>query len=265
MKLPETIAKMIQDEKYEKDDIGMSGSSVMIFQDKVLKIQEHNEEAENEYGMLLYLQGRLPVPQVYAWEKENGTAYLLMEKCAGEMACSEKYMNDPVRQCKLLSAGLKKMWNTDISDCTFDQSLSRKLSQAEYNVKNGLVDLDNVEPETFGENGFKDPYELLEWLCRNRPVEEPVLSHGDYCLPNIFGTGENVTGYIDLGRSGVGDKWCDIALCYRSLSHNYSGKYQKNNKNNFCSEHDEMLLFHELGIKPDWEKIRYYILLDELF
>ena len=227
MKLPESISRIIQDEKYEKDDIGMSDSSVMIFRDKVLKIQKLNKEAENEYGMLLYLQGMLPVPQVYAWEKENGTAYLLMEKCAGEMACSDNYMADPVTQCRLLAAGMKKMWDMDISDCTFDQSLSHKLAQAEINVKSGLVDLDNVEPETFGENGFKDPYDLLEWLCRNRPVEEPVMSHGDYCLPNLFGVGERVTGFIDLGRSGVGDKWCDIAICFRSLNHNYSGKYKK--------------------------------------
>ena len=123
----------------------MSDSSVMIFRDKVLKIQKLNKEAENEYGMLLYLQGMLPVPQVYAWEKENGTAYLLMEKCAGEMACSDNYMADPVTQCRLLAAGMKKMWDMDISDCTFDQSLSHKLAQAEINVKSGLVDLDNVE------------------------------------------------------------------------------------------------------------------------
>lgn len=269
MKLPESISRIIQDEKYEKDDIGMSDSSVMIFRDKVLKIQKLSKEAENEYGMLLYLQGMLPVPQVYAWEKENGTAYLLMEKCAGEMACSEKYMADPAGQCKLLAAGMKKMWDMDISDCTFDQSLSHKLAQAEINVKSGLVDLDNVEPETFGENGFKDPYDLLEWLCRNRPVEEPVMSHGDYCLPNLFGVGERVTGFIDLGRSGVGDKWCDIAICFRSLNHNYSGKYQKKYQEKYQKKanmvYDEMLLFRELGIKPDWEKIKYYILLDELF
>ena len=95
------------------------------------------------------------------------------------------------------------------------------------------------------------------------------MSHGDYCLPNLFGVGERVTGFIDLGRSGVGDKWCDIAICFRSLNHNYSGKYQKKYQEKYQKKanmvYDEMLLFRELGIKPDWEKIKYYILLDELF
>ena len=59
-------------------------------------------------------------------------------------------------------------------------------------------------------------------------------------------------------------RWCDIALCYRSLSHNYSGRYKPIPKDT-VSDYDDMLLFRELGIAPDWEKIRYYILLDELF
>ncbi len=88
-----------------------------------------------------------------------------------------------------------------------------------------------------------------------------MLSHGDYCLPNIFGIQEKITGYIDLGKTGIADKWCDIALCYRSISHNYSGRYSKKT----YSGYDDLLLFHELDIEPNWEKIRYYILLDELF
>ncbi len=45
---------------------------------------------------------------------------------------------------------------------------------------------------------------------------------GAYCLPNIFMKDNKVSGYIDLGRGGLADKYQDIALCYRSLLHNYS-------------------------------------------
>lgn len=264
MFLPENIRDLIADENYEVDDIGMSGSSVLLYKNKVLKVQEYNEEAENEYRMLQYLSGKLPVPALYAHETAESRSYLLMSKCAGEMACAHEYMNDPVALCKLLANGLKRLWSIDISDCPSDQRLSRKLAMAEYNIENGLVDLDNVEPDTFGENGFKDSAELLQWLYENKPDEEPVLSHGDYCLPNIFGIHDGVSGYIDLGKTGIADKWCDIAICYRSLSHNYIGKY-KQYGNSAYPDFDERLLFHELGIEPDWEKMRYYILLDELF
>ncbi len=264
MFLPEGIAKLVAGEAYETDTVGMSGSSVLIYGDKVLKVQEYKEEAENEYRMLQYLQGRLPVPAVYAHEIAEGRSYLLMDKCVGEMACSPAYMSRPDMQCRLLAAGLKRLWSIDCPDCPSNQGIARKLAAASYNVENNLVDLENVQPDTFGENGFRDPAELLEWLYQNIPEEEPVLSHGDYCIPNVFGEQDKVTGYIDLGRTGIADKWCDIALCYRSLSNNYSGKYSHHGAGAW-SGYDDLRLFRELGIEPDWKKIRYYILLDELF
>lgn len=132
---------------------------------------------------------------------------------------------------------------------------------AKYNVENNLVDLGNVEPNTFGENGFESPEHLLEWLNNNKPEEELALSHGDFCLPNIFLSEGEVSGYIDLGRTGIADKWQDIALCYRSLSQNFNGKFTEKQYEGF----DENMLFEKLGIEPKWDKIRYYILLDELF
>ena len=263
--LPDNIQRLLANETYETDKIGMSGSQVLLFEDKVLKIQDDNDEAENEYRMMSYLSGRLPVPGIYSYEKENGKTYLLMGRCEGRMACHDVYMRDPALQCRLLANGLKKMWSIDISRCPCDQRLSHKLIQARYNVENNLVDLDNVELSTFGEKGVRDPAALLQWLFDNIPQQEPVLSHGDYCLPNLFGDGDQVTGYIDLGKTGIADKWCDIALCYRSLSHNHSGKYNANYHPDKDSRPDDLLLFRELGIEPDWDKINYYILLDELF
>lgn len=263
MELPEKIRRWITDEEYLADEIGMSEASVRIYHDKVLKIQKHGEEAENEHRMMIWLDGKLPVPKEYAYEVLGDNAYLLMSKCDGIMSCEDEYMKNPAVLIKLLAEGLRNLWSIDIFDCPADSRLKYKLLQAQYNVENGLVDLDNVEPETFGENGFENPGKLLQWLYNHQPEEELVLSHGDFCLPNIFGIGTEVTGYIDLGKTGIADKWCDIAICYRSLSHNYSGKYH--NHNHVYSGYDDMLLFKELGIEPDWEKIRYYTLLDELF
>lgn len=260
MIFPEKIKKILGEESYRLDRIGMSAASVFIFEDKVLKVQKCSKEAENEYRMMLWLQEKLLVPKVYAYETLGGKSYFLMSKLNGEAACDEKYMKNPGLQVKLLAKGLQNLWSIDITDCPSDSGLENKLAQAKYNVENNLVDLDNVEPDTFGEKGFKNPGELLKWLYDNKPEEELVLSHGDYCLPNVIFKDNNV-GYIDLGKMGVADKWCDIALCYRSLSHNYNGRY---NGQDYSGLND-LLLFEELGIKPDWEKIKYYILLDELF
>lgn len=261
MLLPEKIQNLIIGEEYRTDEIGESGSSILLFQDKVLKIQKCSREADGEYRMMKWLHDKLPVPRILAYETMNDQTFLVMSKIDGRMACDEEYMKNLPMQVRLLSSGLKMLWDVDISDCPVNWDMDHKLAQARYNVENDLVDLDNVEPDTFGENGFESPKDLLEWLYENRPEEELMLSHGDYCLPNIFGVEDEVSGFIDLGRTGVADKWCDIALCYRSLAHNYSGRYH----GQAYSGYDEQLLFRELGIRPDWEKIRYYNLLDELF
>lgn len=64
---------------------------------------------------------------------------------------------------------------------------------------------------------------------------------------------EGMSPAIDLGRSGRADKWYDIAFCVRSI------------REDIGEEQYVELFFDLLGIKPDWEKIKYYILLDELF
>ena len=132
---------------------------------------------------------------------------------------------------------------------------------ARYNVEHDLVNMDNVEPDTFGENGFQSPAHLLDWLEHNKPEEDIVLSHGDYCLPNIFIKDGKISGFLDLGKTGCADRYQDIALCYRSLKHNYEGKYGDRTYERF----DPDSLFDQLGIAPNWDKIRYYTLLDELF
>lgn len=260
MRLPERIEELLAGENYRLDSVGLSASTVCLFQDKVLKIQDATEEAMGEYKMLQWLQGKLKVPRIIAREIRDGKQFLLMRKLEGTMSCDDGFMLQPALQTRLLARGLKALWAVDVADCPVDRSLDWKLEAARCNVEHGLVDLDNVEPSTFGEGGFADPAALLQWLYEHRPPEEPVLSHGDYCLPNIFFSGEEV-GYLDLGRTGIADKWCDIALCYRSLSKNYSGRYH----GKAYSGLDDQLLFQELGLAPDWEKIRYYILLDELF
>ena len=259
--LPDKIKDLISDEKYSFDNVGMSDSTVILFQDKILKIQTISEESNNEYHVMEWLQNKLPVPMVLGFEKDEERNYLLMTKVSGEMSCSEKYMEKPEQLVSQLAEGIKMLWEMDMCHCPFICNLDKKLEMAKYNVYKNLVDIDNVESDTFGVNGFGSPKILLNWLIRNKPDEELVFSHGDFCLPNIFLTDEKVSGYIDLGKTGIADKLQDISLCYRSLLHNFDGKYTGKKYQGFKAE----VLFEKLGIEPNWDKIRYYILLDELF
>lgn len=260
MVLPKRIQEILGDQPCTVDETGMSGSQVICYEKAVLKTGEKCEESDNASAMLHFLAGKLPVPRILAKETLGGMNYLLMTRVPGKMSCDAEYMRDPGGLVRMLAKALKMLWEVDITDCPRNQGLDQKLRQAEDRVRRGMVDLDNVEPETFGEGGFRDPEHLLQWLRQNRPEEDRVLTHGDFCLPNIFLVGDQVAGFIDLGRSGVGDRYQDIALCYRSLCQNFAGRYGPS-----YPGFEPMLLFAELGMEPDMEKIRYYILLDELF
>lgn len=259
--LPASIRRRLKAEEYRVDTMGLSGSAVLVYPSQVLKIQPDGEKARNEVRMLRWLRDKLPVPAVDAWTAENGTAYLLMERCGGTMSCDESCLDDPETLVGLLSGALKALWAVDIADCPSDQTLPQKLALARYRVEHGLVDTENTQPDTYGPGGFRDPEHLLEWLESHRPAEDLVLSHGDFSLPNVFGAGERLTGLIDLGLAGVADRWCDIAICYRSLSRNLSGWYGGKAR----PGSDPGRLFDALGVALDEEKLRYYILLDELF
>ena len=260
MEIPSKIKEIIGERCGNLTNIGLSGASVYIYDDMVLKIQEQSEESDREYDMMRWLQDKLPVPQIKEHAFANKLSYLLMSKCSGKIACSHEYMQRPMYQAEMLASALNDIWQVPWMYCPYHNTLEYKLIQAEYNVINNVVDIVDCNPETFSERGFKDSEALLYWLQNNRPEEELVISHGDFCLPNILFNNGTMTGLIDLGRSGVADKWCDIALCYRSIKDNFSGRYDHQ-----WSGYSNQYLFDALQIKPDWEKIRYYILLDELF
>ena len=252
--LPGCISQILGERSGAVDAIGKSDSEIILFDDVVLKIEKQREESDNEHRMLRWLQGRLPVPEVIAAETLNGFNYLLMSRVDGVMVCDESCLKHPETLIRLLAEGLKIIWAVDISHCPCLNNLENKLKLAKYRVENNLCDTDDAEPGTFEENGFKDPEDLLIWLIKNKPDEQYVLSHGDYCMPNIFVENGRISGFIDLGRAGIADKWQDIALCIRSIEHNLgmNGAYIKQ-------------LLNELDMEPDLGKIRYYILLDELF
>ena len=261
LNVPSKIKSLIESKPYTVDDIGMSGNQVLIFEDMVLKIEDKSEMVERQVQMMQWLEGKIPVPKVIAYEVEDEKSYLLMSKISGVMSCDTYYLEHPQELLKALASGLKMLWEVEVTDCPVVRDVDAVLEEARLQIAKGWVDLDNVEPTTFGEGGFESPEQLLEWLENNRPELEPVLSHGDFCLPNVFLEDGKVKGFIDLGRTGVGDKWNDIALCYRSVKHNFDGIYGGKVYDDFNPD----LLFMELGIEPDWDKIKWYLLLDELF
>ena len=260
--LPKEIYDFIKDQPYETDGIGESGSTVLLFENMVLKIEKTSAQSDNELSVMQWLSGKLPVPKVIAFAQENGYNYLLMSRLSGEMSCSDQNLQSVEDTVIALADGIKMLWSVDISNCPYINNLDVKLKNAKYNIENNLVDTDDFNEDTLGEGGFKDVSELYDFLLNNRPEEDLVLSHGDYCLPNIFLKDGKVSGFLDLGKTGIADRWQDIALCVRSLKYNICDWFGLDEK---AYKKCKALFYSRLGIEEDAEKLRYYILLDELF
>lgn len=266
--IPKEIRKYIDNQNFQIDLIGKSKAKKMILDDCVLKIESSSDEVKNEVLMLNWWHEKLlPVPEIYENMELNGTHYILMEKLRGDPSYEVIVRRTTEDLIELLANSLKQLWKVDVTDCPSVQTLDVKLKLAKERVENNLVDVDDAEEGTFGGEGFEDPAALWQWLNDHRPQEDQlVLSHGDFSLPNLIASGVYLTGFIDLGRSGVSDIYQDIAICYRSLLNNLKGKFGVLRE--FTEQEIENygnLLFEKLELEPDWDKLRYYILLDELF
>ena len=260
MRLPPEIAAHTKGKDFTLDSTGLSGSTVAIFEDFVLKSEPISAESENGLAMLRWLDGKIPAPRVLESVILGGFRWTLMTRISGEMSCAEANRTDPHRLVRVLADALKRLWSIDISGCPVDQSPRAKLDRAKRIIELGQINMDLVDPETFGEGGFSSPAELHRWLQENAPDLEPVLTHGDFCLPNVFMENGAFSGFLDLGRSGAGDKWTDIAILWRTLRDNFGGHYGEAVEGFHPDE-----LFEVLDMEKDEEKLRYYLLMDELF
>lgn len=200
-----------------------------------------------EAKVMQWLQGKLIVPQVFDWGTIDSQEYLVMSELTGRhiddfQGSAEAYVGHLAKSVQAFQA-------VPIVDCPFDSGIALRLKELEYLLANNLADTDQANWEK--STHFSSPAALFDWLVGNAPTEELVFSHGDVSA-NIFVSGSGYCFY-DLARAGVADKWLDIAFCVRDIRDiDRSGKYEK-------------LLFQLLGVEPDYKKIDYFILLDELF
>lgn len=144
--LPEKIKVLVAGKNYSSDDFGKSQAKVLMFDDCVLKIEKASAKNDETVAMMRWLEGKLPVPKVITFEKDDENQYLLMSKVSGKMSCDDYYMSRPKELCEHLAQALKLLWSVDISDCPRKITLDDELAEARYRVEKNLVDVDDVQP-----------------------------------------------------------------------------------------------------------------------
>ena len=258
-RVPPAIAAVIGERRGKQDGLGKSRARVVLFGDYVLKIRPENGWDTADTKILRWLEGKVPAPRVAAHAVQDGLDWLLMTRVRGWELCRPEVMKRPALLLDCMAKALHTLWAIPAEECPFERTVADNLAHAEATILAGQFDASDCEPETFGPGGFADPKALLDWLKENLPPQDRVVTHGDFCLPNLFTDGNRFSGFIDVGNVGAGDRWADLALGWRSLKHNSDGHYGE-----VYPDINPDDLFRAAGIEKDEEKLWYYILLDEL-
>jgi kanamycin kinase len=204
----------------------------------------------HEVSILHWLAEQLPVPRVQNYTTDVAYEYLLLSEVPGDNCVDAMARLDSNRLVELLAQGLRQIHQLDIAQCPFDERVEAKLERAKYRVYHALVNEDDFDDERRGMTA----HEVYVALRDHQPTEDDfVFTHGDYCLPNILLQGECVSGFIDLDRAGISDRYNDLAIASRSIAYNLGPEY-------------EQRFFLSYGVEHiDDEKIQYFRMMDELF
>jgi aminoglycoside 3'-phosphotransferase II len=251
---PSVLNSLVVDHDFETVTIGKSSAQVFRLRCNgeallFLKCGEIGSGLKEEADRLKWLSGQVIVPSVVAFMVDKNREFLLMKALSGQDG-TEVGREYPEAVVFGLAQQLRHWHLQPIKDCPFNQSLALQIPLARVNVQSGLVDENDFDAERRGCSAM----ELLEQLTWNHPkTEDLVLTHGDPCLPNVIFDGEECTGLVDCGRSGIADRYQDIALAARSISSNLGEQWV----------HPFFEHYGLLNVNRD--KLAFYRLLDEFF
>ena len=137
----------------------------------------------------------------------EGEDWLLTERVRGEDCTYSKYLEQPERLCDTLAETLKALHSMDFSDCPVQNKTADYLAVAEKNYRAGMFDPSYCMPDMRVANADEARNIITE---KGHLLKTDTLLHGDYCLPNILLEDWRLSGFIDLGGAGVGEKHIDL-------------------------------------------------------
>ncbi len=255
--LPDSLQTIVSDYSFSSHGDGMSPCEVyrLTGQEDVLFLKVSERRYENttygvgrEKDVLRWLDGKLAVPPVVHFASDDDREYLLTAEADG-VSLYERKDFGPTEVIDTYLEALRLIQSIDHAECPITISAESRLVELEYLLESGVA----AEEDFYsGNTGFPSPSALVKYLKDNIPDQEPTFSHGDMSDGNFFVDGQHISGIIDWGRGGVGDKWFDIAMCIRSVREDLGEQHVR-------------LLLERLEQKPNWDKIEYFLLLDVMF
>ena len=141
--------------------------------------------------------------------------WLLTRAVPGDDCTRKEYLEDPKRLSALLGQRPRKLHEESTAGCPVTDHTALYLAA----VAEGQ-DLGRFDPGYLPEPGLTKA-DAESTVRRYGPsLQNEVLLHGDYCLPNIMLDDWSFSGFIDLDHGGIGDRHIDLYWGSWSLAFN---------------------------------------------
>jgi len=161
---------------------------------------------ESEAQMTAYFHHKGLAAEVLSYaslEKD----WLLTVRVPGEDCTHEAYLAQPERLCDLLGERLRMLHELDAGDCPVNDRMATYRATAQQNYRTGRYDSTQF-PDSFGYASAEEAWTVVE--REGHLLKADALIHGDYCLPNVMLDDWKLSGFIDVGNGGIGDRHIDL-------------------------------------------------------
>lgn len=257
--VPPAMSSLLRGYAWARDRIGESGGAVYRLHgragapDLFLK---HGRgpvagDVADEMVRLRWLARHIPVPAVQRFVLDPDEAWLLMTALPGQTAYQllEAGSHHHSAVVDALASLARRFHAIPLGACPFTSDHAHRLAQARARIDAGWVEEDDFDDEREGWTS-EQVWEAMQRLLPISP--DLVVTHGDLSLDNILLRDGEVVGCIDVGRTGIADRYQDLAIVWSNLR-----------------EFDPCLsrrFLERYGIDhPDERKLQFHLLLDEMF
>ena len=255
--LPEDLVEQLKSYYWQKVNIGWSRSEIhkltlsknpTLFL-KINKITD-NLFFNKEYEMLDWLKDNVSVPDVIYHSKNSDYEFLLLTEIPGKVSYEVFSKSDIETNLKILAKGLQIFHDLPLGGCPNEVDIDKMIQYAKERLERDLINNENFDVRW----KHKTPYELFEDVKRLMPKKiDRVVTHGDYCLPNVIINNNELSGFVDLGSAGINDRHYDLAAISWSISYNFGDKWLPYFFEQYGINYDEI----------DRERMLFYQMLNE--
>ncbi len=171
---------------------------------------------ETEAAMTRYFHAKGLSAEVLAYLSQDAD-WLLTRRLPGEDCLYEAYREDPQKLCDLTARLLRQLHDTPFEGCPVMHRTENYLESVARNYRTEHYDA-SLFPDNWGYRSADEAWNAVQTV--GPYLKEDTLLHGDYCFPNILLDNWQFSGFIDLGRGGVGDRHIDLFWGLWSLQFN---------------------------------------------